>query len=167
MADRPLWQPSPARLREANLTRFMAHAAKEWGASAKDYDALYDWSVKEPEKFWQSLWSFCGVKASTQGKRVLVDGDKMPGAQYFPDARLNYAENMLRRTGSGDAIVFWGEDKVRRRLSWDELTDQVARAAQALKKAGVKQGDRVVAYMPNMPETIVALLATASLGAVW
>jgi acetoacetyl-CoA synthetase len=167
MADRPLWQPSPARLREANLTRFMAHAAKEWGVAVKDYDSLYDWSVKEPEKFWQSLWSFCGVKASTRGKRVLVDGDKMPGAKYFPDARLNYAENMLRRTGSGDAIVFWGEDRVRRRLSWDELTDQIARAAQALKKAGVRQGDRVAAYMPNMPETIVALLAASSIGAVW
>ena len=121
MADRPLWQPSPARIRDANLTRFAAHVAKQWGAKLDGYDALYDWSVKEPEKFWQSLWDYSGVKAETRGTRVLVDGDKMPGARFFPDARLNFAENLLRRTGPGDAIVFWGEDKVKRRMSWDQI----------------------------------------------
>ena len=167
MADRPLWQPSPARIRDANLTRFSAQVAKEWGAALEGYDAIYDWSVAEPEKFWQSVWSFGGVKASTRGDRVLADGGKMPGAKYFPDARLNFAENLLRRTGPGDAIVFWGEDKVKRRMSWDQLTDEVARFAQALKKLGVAPGDKVAAYMPNMPETIVAALATMSLGAIW
>ena len=167
MADRPLWQPSPARIRDANLTRFAAHVAKQWGAKLDGYDALYDWSVKEPEKFWQSLWDFSGVKAETRGTRVLVDGDKMPGARFFPDARLNFAENLLRRTGPGDAIVFWGEDKVKRRMSWDQLTDEVARFAQGLRKLGVGTGDKVAAYMPNMPETIIAALATMSLGAVW
>ncbi|MBL8690517.1 MAG: acetoacetate--CoA ligase [Rhodospirillaceae bacterium] len=167
MADRPLWQPSPARIRDANLTRFAAYVAKQWGPKLEGYDALYDWSVKEPEKFWQSLWDFSGVKAETRGTRVLVDGDKMPGAKFFPDARLNFAENLLRRTGPGDAIVFWGEDKVKRRMSWDQLTDEVARFAQGLKKLGVGVGDKVAAYMPNMPETIIAALATMSLGAVW
>ncbi len=167
MADHPLWQPSPERIRDANLTRFAAHVAKQWGAKTEGYDALYDWSVKEPEKFWQSIWDFCGVKAETRGTRVLVDGDRMPGAKFFPDARLNFAENLLRRTGPGDAIVFWGEDKVKRRMSWDQLTDEVARFAQGLRKLGVGSGDKVAAYMPNMPETIVAALATMSLGATW
>ena len=167
MADRPLWQPSPARIRDANLTRFSAQVAKEWGAALEGYDAIYDWSVAEPEKFWQSVWSFGGVKASTRGDRVLADGGKMPGAKYFPDARLNFAENMLRRSGPGDAIVFWGEDKVKRRMSWDQLADEVAGFAQALRKRGVVSGDKVAAYMPNMPETIVAALATMSLGAIW
>ena len=167
MADRPLWQPSPARIRDANLTRFAAHVAKEWGVPLEGYDATYDWSVAEPEKFWQSLWTFGRVKASTRGDRVLVDGGKMPGAKYFPDARLNFAENMLRRSGPGDAIVFWGEDKVKRRMSWDQLADEVAGFAQALRKRGVVSGDKVAAYMPNMPETIVAALATMSLGAIW
>ncbi len=167
MADRPLWQPSPARIRDANLTRFAAHVAKEWGANLEGYDAIYDWSVAEPEKFWRSVWTFGGVKASTRGERVLVDAGKMPGAKYFPDARLNFAENLLRRTGPGDAIVFWGEDKVKRRMSWDQLTDEVARFTQALRKLGVASGDKVAAYMPNMPETIVAALATMSLGAIW
>ena len=167
MADRPLWQPSPARIRDANLTRFAAYVAKQWGPKLEGYDALYDWSIKEPEKFWQSLWDFSGVKAETRGARVLVDGDKMPGAKFFPDARLNFAENLLRRTGPGDAIVFWGEDKVKRRMSWDQLTDEVARFAQGLRKLGVGVGDKVAAYMPNMPETIIAALATMSLGAVW
>jgi acetoacetyl-CoA synthetase len=167
MSERPLWQPSAERVRAANLTRFMAQVAADWGVKAADYDALYDWSVNEPEKFWQSLWDFAGVKAQTRGKRVLIDSEKMPGAQFFPDARLNFAENMLRRTGEGDALVFWGEDKVRRRMSWDELRDGVARFAQALRACGVGPGDRVAAYMPNMPETIVASLATAAIGAVW
>ena len=167
MADRPLWQPSPVRIRDANLTRFSAHVAREWGVPLEGYDAIYAWSVAEPEKFWRSVWTFGGVKASTRGDRVLVDGGKMPGAKFFPDARLNFAENLLRRTGPGDAIVFWGEDKVKRRMSWDQLTDEVARFAQALKKLGVVSGDKVAAYMPNMPETIVAALATMSLGAIW
>ena len=167
MADRPLWQPSPERLRDANLTRFAAHVAKEWGPKLEGYDAIYDWSVAEPEKFWQSIWSFCGVKASAKGTRVLVDGDKMPGAKFFPDARLNFAENLLRKTGSGDSIVFWGEDKVKRRLSWDELNDAVARFAEGLRKLGVTSGDKVAAYMPNMPETVIAALATMSVGATW
>ncbi len=167
MADRPLWEPSPARTRDANLTRFSAHVAKEWGTTLEGYDAIYDWSVAEPEKFWQSVWTFGRVKASTRGDRVLIDPGKMPGAKFFPDARLNFAENLLRRTGSGDAIVFWGEDKVKRRMSWGQLTDEVARFAQALKKLGVVSGDKVAAYMPNMPETVVAALATMSLGAIW
>lgn len=145
----------------------MGQVAEQWGATFDDFEALYDWSIREPEKFWLSLWDFAGIIAETRGQRVLIDGDQMPGAKWFPDARLNYAENLLRRRDGGDAMVFWGEEKVRRRVSHGELYDQVSRLAQALKARGIGEGDRVAGYLPNMPETIIAMLATASLGAVW
>ena len=163
----PLWTPSPDRLAAANLTAFKDRIAARHGVDLPDYAALYDWSIANLESFWTALWDECGVIAETRGERVLVDGDKMPGARFFPDARLNYAENLLRRRDDGTAIVFWGEDKVRRRLSFAELYDLVSRLAQALKAEGVGPGDRVAGYVPNMPEAIIAMLATASIGAVW
>jgi len=105
--------------------------------------------------------------AETRGERALVDGGRMPGARWFPDARLNFAENLLRRQDGEAAIIFHGEDRVRRGLTFQELYDQVSRLAQALRAAGVGRGDRVAGYVPNMPETVVAMLATTSLGAVW
>ena len=163
----PLWQPSARQIADANLTAFMERVKRDWGLEAESYAALYDFSIAEVEKFWRSVWTFAGVIAERQGDRVLRDGDKMPGAAFFPDARLNFAENLLRRSGSGDAMVFWGEDRVRRRVSWDQLRDQVARLAQALKGYGVGPGDRVAGFMPNMPETVIGMLATASIGAIW
>jgi acetoacetyl-CoA synthetase len=145
----------------------MNQAGERWGTAFDDYEALHDWSVREPEKFWLSMWDFAAIIAETQGQRVLIDGDKMPGAQWFPDARLNYAENLLRRRDGGDAMVFWGEDEVRRRMSFADLHDNVSKFAQALKARGIGEGDRVAGFMPNMPETIVAMLAATSLGAIW
>ncbi len=169
MADersKPLWQPSPERIAAANLTRFMAEAKARWHVDAKTYADLYAWSVSKPEQFWQSVWDFAGV-IGERGATVLADGDKMPGARYFPDAKLNYAENLLRRRDDHDAMVFHGEDKVRRRMSWRELYDAVSRLAQALQATGIKPGDRIAGFVPNMPETVVATLATASIGATW
>jgi acetoacetyl-CoA synthetase len=169
MADersKPLWQPSSERTAAANLTRFMAEAKVRWNVGAKTYADLYAWSVTKPEQFWQSVWNFAGVIGES-GATVLADGNKMPGARYFPDAQLNYAENLLRRRDDHDAMVFHGEDKVRRRLSWRELYDAVSRLAQALKAAGIKPGDRIAGFVPNMPETVVATLATAAIGATW
>ena len=163
----PLWQPSAERIAAANLTAFMAQVQKDWGVETGDYDALYDWSIREIEKFWLSVWDFCGVIAETRGDRVLADGGKMPGARFFPDARLNFAENLLRRRDGADALVFWGEDRVRRRLSHRELYDSVSRLTQALAAQGVGEGDRVAGFLPNMPETIIGALATSALGAVW
>ena len=163
----PLWQPSAARIAETNLSRFMAEVERRWGRKTADFDTLWQWSIDQPEQFWLTMWDFAEVRAETRGERVLVDGDKLPGARFFPDARLNFAENLLRRRDDGEAIVFWGEAEVRRRLSWAELYDQVARLARALAAAGVGKGDRVAGFLPNMPETIIAMLATASLGAVW
>ena len=166
--NQPLWTPSAARIEGSNLARFSDHVKAQWGVDhGRDYASLWQWSIDEMEKFWLSVWDFCGVMAETRGARVLVDGDKMPGAQFFPDARLNFAENLLRRRDDTPAIKFQGEDKARAEMSWAELYDATSRLAQALRGAGLEPGDRVAAYMPNMPETIVAMLATASIGAVF
>ncbi len=163
----PLWRPSPERIEHANLSCFMAQIESDWGVELDGYPALYDFSVTEIEKFWRSLWDYGGVIAETRGEVVLEDGDKMPGAQFFPEARLNFAQNLLRRRGPEDAMVFWGEDKVKRRVSWDELHDKVARLARTLRAQGVGPGDRVAGFMPNMPETVIATLAASALGAAW
>jgi acetoacetyl-CoA synthetase len=140
--------------------------SRDDGRGVDGYRALHRWSVDQPEAFWRAVWRYGDVRGEP-GARVLVDGDWMPGARFFPDARLNFAENLLRRRDAGDALVFWGEDRVRRRLSHRELWDLVSRLAQALRAAGVGPGDRVAAYLPNLPETVAAMLATASLGALW
>ncbi|MEE9218327.1 MAG: acetoacetate--CoA ligase [Acidobacteriota bacterium] len=163
----PLWQPSPERLAGARLTCFLEQVKDDWGMVLDDYPSLYRWSCEEMEKFWRSVWRFAGVIAERQGSVALRDPDRMPGAQFFPEARLNYAENLLRERGPGDAIVFWSEDQARGRLSHDQLRDQVSRLARALAGAGVREGDRVAGFLPNMPEAVIAMLATASLGAIW
>ena len=165
--DQPLWQPSAQQIEEANLTRFRRAVNERWGAGLGDYAALHRWSVERPDRFWRSLWDFAEVIAEMPGETTLVDGHKMPGARFFPEAKVNFAENLLRRRDGADAIVFWGEDKVRRRLSHAELYDAVARLAQAFAADGVGPGDRVAGYLPNMPETVIAMLAATSLGAVW
>jgi hypothetical protein len=161
MTERPLWTPDSAAVTGSGLWRFMAPLG------LKSYEEALRFSVDQPEAFWSELWDFCGVKAETRGTRVLVDGHLMPGAKFFPDARLNYAENLLRRTDDSDALIFRGEDKVRRRMSWAELNREVARLHRALKASGIKAGDRIAAIVPNMPEAIVCFLAASSLGAIW
>ncbi|MCW5770967.1 MAG: acetoacetate--CoA ligase, partial [Rhodospirillaceae bacterium] len=167
MDAKPLWTPSEARIESSNLKRFMALVADRFGASTTDYTSLWNWSVAHIDQFWAGVWEFCEIKAETRGERLLADGDKMPGARFFPDAKLNFAENLLRRSDDGEALVFWGEDKVRRRMSWRELNDAVSRLQQAFRAEGLRPGDRVAAYMPNMPETIIAMLAATSLGGVF
>jgi len=167
MQDSPLWTPSPDRAAAAGVTAFMKLVNQRHGLSLGNYAQLYQWSIDHLEDFWTAVWEFGGVIAGNRGDKVLVDKDKMPGARFFPDAKLNYAENLLRCRDDTDALVFWGEDKVRRRLTHRSLYDLVSRTQQALAAAGVRQGDRVAAFMPNMPETIVAMLATASLGATF
>ncbi|MGQ0749281.1 MAG: acetoacetate--CoA ligase [Betaproteobacteria bacterium] len=166
-ADRPLWQPRPQRIAAANLTRFMRHVQERYGVAAADYAALYDWSIRDPERFWHAVWAFCGVIAATQGDVVLLDRERMPGARWFPHARLNFAENLLRRRDRGTAVVFWGEDRIKSRVTYVELYAETSRFAQALRAAGVVAGDRVAGYLPNLPGAIIAMLATTSIGAVW
>lgn len=162
----PLWIPTPDRIARAPITAFMVEASAGAGAAFSSYAELHRWSVERRDDFWNLLWDFCGV-VGDKGERLLADGDKMPGASFFPDARLNFAENLLHKRGSGDAIVFKGEDKVLRRLSWDDLHALVSRLQQLFVSLGVKKGDRVAAMMPNMPEAAAGMLAAASLGAVW
>lgn len=164
--DGPLWTPSPERIAQSALRRFMTEASGRAGARLETFRELHAWSVEDREGFWDLVWDFCGI-VGDKGEAVLENGDAMPGARFFPGARLNFAENLLRETGAGDAIVFRGEDKAEARLSWDELRALVSRIQQAMAAAGVGEGDRVAAMMPNRPETIAFMLATVSLGAIW
>ena len=157
---KPLWTPSRERAHASELARFMRLAGKT------SYEELHRWSIERSADFWELVWRFAEVRGE-MGDRRLIDADRMPGARWFPDARLNYAENLLRERDAAPAITFWGEDRVKRRLSKRQLYDLVSRIAQALADAGVKKGDRVAGYLPNVPEATAALLATASLGAVW
>jgi len=160
VSESPLWSPTSERVAQTLMARFMA------ATGHRDYAALHRWSVEHSEDFWKEVWDFAGVRG-TRGARTLVDGDRMPGAKWFPEARLNFAENLLRDRDGSDAIVFWGEERVRRRLSWNDLHDLVSRLSQALRAAGVAKGDRVAGYLPNLPEGVAAMLATASIGAIW
>ena len=148
------------------MTRFMAQANQHHGLSLQDYDALYQWSLDAKESFWSAVWDFCGI-IGDKGERILVDGERIEDAQWFPDASLNFAENLLRKKTDESAIFFRAEDQVDYSLTWAELYQQVASVAAWLKSKGLQPGDRVAAYLPNMPEAVVAMLAATSLGAVW
>lgn len=158
----PLWTPSEDRIDSALLSAFAARA----GYSNNDYQALWQWSVDEPEQFWSAVWDFCDV-IGEKGERVLINAEQMLSARWFPDASINYAENCLRGKGQATAMVFWGEDQVKRSLSFDELNAAVSQCQQALLALGVEKGDRVAAMLPNNLEAVTAMLATTSIGAVW
>ena len=164
----PIWQPSAQRIAGTRLTKFAKTAGKRWNRrlASADYQALHAWSIDHPEEFWASVWEFGEVRGE-MGKTVVIDREKMPGAKWFPEARLNFAENLLCRRDDGDALVFWGEDKVKGRASHAELYRAVAQTAAALRAMGVVKGDRVAAYLPNLPAAVVAMLATASIGAIF
>ena len=162
-----LWHPSAERIADANITAFRQAVENQWSVNLPDFTALHEYSLNEMEKFWLSVRDFCDVRAECWGDRVLIDSDKMPGAKFFPDARLNFAENLLRKRDDSPALIFQAEDQVKRQMSWAELYDAVSVLAQALTDFGVRPGDRCAGFVPNMPETVVAMLATTSLGAVW
>jgi acetoacetyl-CoA synthetase len=164
--NHPAWTPSAPKVAQANMNGFRIDAEQRWGVVLPDFDALYAWSVDQPEQFWVSVWEDAGV-IGTMGDRILLGGDRMPGAQWFPEARLNFAENLLRHADDSDALVFWGEDRVKTRLSRAQLRAAVAQFAAALRQRGIGRGDRIAAYMPNMPQTVIAMLAAASLGAIF
>ena len=164
----PLWQPSAERIAGTELTRFIEQEVKgRWGCSPTDYADLHRWSVENREQFWRSMWAFGEVVGDGPGDVALVDGSRMPGAKWFPGARLNFAENLLRRRDDAPALIFRGEDKVEKTLSFGALYDLVSRLAQGLRAEGVGEGDRVAGYLPNLPESIAAMLAVTSLGAIW
>ena len=149
-----LWQPSQESIENANLTRFARESIRRWKLKFNTYPEFYRWSVEHPEQFWVSVWDALGA-IGERGSRALVDGHRMPGAKWFPDAHFNFAENLLKRSDAGDAMVFWDETGPRGRMNWKQLLAMVSSAQQAMRAAGVKPGDRVAAFIPNMPETCV------------
>ncbi len=158
----PLWTPSSSRVQGSSLYDF----ARKAGFSGENYEEIWQWSVTEIGEFWSKVWDYCGV-IGEKGSVSLENADKMVGANFFPEARLNWAENLLRRRDDGVAIIFLDEAGRERQFSFRELAQQVSLLQQALRKAGVVAGDRVAGYMPNIPETLIGALATASLGAIW
>jgi acetoacetyl-CoA synthetase len=165
-AEKPIWTPSPQRVMDSGINKFINYIEDEVGTVFDNYDALHHFSINNQKEFWQCLWNYCDVRGENTGP-VLTNDDQMPGAKYFPQCKFNFAENLLIRNGEDDAIVFWGEDKVKMRLSWDQLQQQVSQLQQAFKSFGISKGDRIAAMLPNRPESIIAMLAASSLGAIW
>jgi acetoacetyl-CoA synthetase len=177
-SNRPLWTPRPDRVARANLTAFAERVRRDWRRDVGDYRSLYDWSVACPEQFWPTVWRFCGVIAVEREGREPWDAvgfgldrmappDPVKGPRWFPGARLCFAENLLRYRDAHHALVFWNESGRRRELSYKELHAATAQVAAALRGEGVRPGDRVAAFLPNMPEAVIAMLAATSLGAIW
>ena len=162
-----LWQPSPEIIENANLTRYMRWLNETRGLNVQTYPELWQWSVDHIADFWESIWTYFNLKASRPAHTTLAD-KSMPGAKWFVGAELNYAENIFQQmTADQPMMLYKAEDQPLETISWQTVYDQTNQLAQALREMGVQQGDRVVAYMPNIPETMVAVLACASLGAIW
>jgi len=162
-----LWEPSEERKRNANITKFIDLVNKRYGQNLHSYWELYDWSVNNIPDFWACMWDFAEIKASKGYETVVDDLGKFPGAKWFIGARLNFAENLLRYKDDHIAFIFRGETQKTAKMSYAELYDSVARLAKSLREMGVAPGDRVAAYMPNMMETAIAMLAATSIGAAW
>ena len=163
----PLWSPGKERVERANLSRFLKFVQSECDEQVQSWPDLYDFSIRRPERFWTAVWDFCGIRASGEREPVLIDADRMPGARWFPNVRLNFAQNLLRHRDERCALWFRGETGQTQELSYAELADAVSRLQQALAATGVRTGDRVAGFLPNIPEAVVAMLATTSLGAIW
>lgn len=166
MNNPALWYPSQERVEQSSLWQFTNQVNSQHKLSLNEYVDLWQWSIDEPELFWKTVWDYSEL-IGEPGERVLVNSDKMPGAQWFPDGSLNFAENLLRKHDDSKALIFWGEDRVKRTLSWKKIHQQVSLCQQAFIDIGIEEGDRIAAVLPNMPEAIIAMLAAASIGAVW
>ena len=163
----PLWKPSEDKIKNANMTRFIEFVNRKYGKKFKTYDDLYQWSVDSITDFWAAVWDFCEIKASKKYDQVVDDLKKFPGAKWFVGAKLNFAENLLRYRDDRLAFVFKGETQKTAKMTYAELYSTVARLAASLREIGIRPGDRVAGYMPNLMETAMAMLAATSIGAVW
>ena len=162
-----LWKPSPKQIAESNLTRFTSWLKKERQLDFSDYNDLWSWSVEHLADFWQSIWEYFEVESSTSYDKVLGKKE-MPGAEWFPGASVNFAQHVLRQERTNtDALFFFSELSPQSSINWEQLAGDVRILATQLRALGIKPGDRVVAYMPNIPETVIAMLATTSIGAIW
>jgi len=162
-----LWSPSANEIENTQAWGFMQEVNQEFETKLTNFHELYQWSCEFPESFWDQFWKYSSIIAERNPTKALKNGDDFLGSEWFPDARLNFAKNLLSDSSDNPAIVFWAEDKQKSSLSHLELYRQVARLSFWLKQNGVKKGDRVAGFLPNMPETVISMLATASLGAVW
>ncbi|MCK5152116.1 MAG: AMP-binding protein, partial [Candidatus Thorarchaeota archaeon] len=162
-----LWKPSNQTVENANMTRFIKSVNSQYNLSIRDYGELYKWSIDNIEDFWAAMWDFGNIQASGKYTTVVDDLTKLPGAKWFPDARLNFAENLLKYRDDSEAFVFKGETRSITRMTYRELYDAVAILSKSLRDFGIRPGDRIAAYMPNIPDTAIAMLATTSIGAVW
>ena len=163
----PLWSPSAAQIAYANLTPFQDWLRREGRCDARSYMELWRWSVEHIDDFWRAIWDYFRIESTTPVTRVLGKRT-MPGAEWFPGTRLNYTQHILRNERAGeDALFYLSETQPLTAMKWDDLGTQVRKLATALREMGVKPGDRVVAYLPNIPSTMVALYATAAIGATW
>ncbi len=174
----PVWSPAPSQIRDAQMTAFMRFAREHGADGVLDYPGLYRWSIEHPAQFWPAIWKWCDVVCAERDRgepwdEVVIGLDRMAppdpeiGPRWFSGARLNFAENLLRHRGPEAAITAWNEQGCYRSLSFDELRDEVARVARALRAMGVRRGDRIAGFLPNVPEAVIAMLATASIGALW
>jgi len=162
-----LWKPSEKRIKDSNMYKFMVFINEKYGTDFSEYRSLYKWSIDNIPEFWASFWDYANIKYSKSYDTVIDDPNKMPGAKWFEGARLNFAENLLKYRDDHTALIFRGETQKTSKMTYAGLYDSVARLAKSLRGAGVSPGDRVVAYMPNMNETAIAMLAATSIGATW
>ena len=162
-----LWKPTEEQIKNSNMYRFMNVINEKYHQNFSEFEPLYEWSIKNIADFWETFWEFADIIASKPYDQAIDDVTKMPGARWFSGARLNFAQNLLRFRDDKTALIFKGEGQPSTKMTYAELYDEVARLARSLKDAGVQAGDRVVGFMPNMPATIVAMLAATSLGATW
>ncbi len=167
MISKPIWTPSENRCRNTRLHEFIGQLNAKYGTGLEGFDDTHEFSVSQPEKFWETLWDFANIRAQTRGDVIIADKYKLPGASFFPDARLNYAENLLVKSDDSDALIFKGENRVDKTVSWRGLNEQVSQFNQAFAALGLVAGDRISAVVPNLPETIMAFAGAASLGVVW
>ena len=165
--DQPLWTPTPARVASTRLWDFMGTLNRQEEQHFENYSELWQWSVEHPDIFWSRFWDYASIIADHKGERILEQSGKMPGARWFPDARLNFAENLLRWRDQRPAIIFYTENGRQAQLSYAQLYTRVAALASALHEQGIRPGDICAGFMPNMPETIIAMLATTAIGATW
>ncbi|MCB0345053.1 MAG: acetoacetate--CoA ligase [Bdellovibrionales bacterium] len=163
----PLWSPTPERIGKANITRFIEFVNRGYSAKVSSFEELLCWSIESKEKFWPAVWEFTGIKSSAPWSSVLSTPEDMLESRWFEGAKLNFAENLLRFKDNKPAIIAWNEAGSKRELTYAQLSEQVRALASVLRNWGVKPGDRIAGFMPNVPEAIIAMLAASSLGAIW
>ncbi|MEE3197493.1 MAG: AMP-binding protein, partial [Pseudomonadota bacterium] len=161
--EQPIWHPSDKRIADSNMQQFL----RRKNVNANNYHQLYEWSIERPDQFWGEFAEFSGILFGSFYEKVVENMKQMPGAQWVKGCSLNYAANLLKSEYTGTAIIFYGERGERIELTWNQLRDQVASISKKLRDLGVKPGDRVAGYLPNRPETVIAMLATTSIGGVW